>query len=118
MRRLLIVDDDVAVRTSMGLYFEDVGWAVELAGDAELARSLMVTPFEAAILDLNLSSRGEQEGLELLRVARASSPRAAIILLTGAAPEGVGEVPADAVVRKPIRLGKLDELLASITKSR
>ena len=111
MKRLIIVDDDKLVRTSMGLYFENAGWDVALAEDAEQALGLATAPFDAMICDLNLSPRSAADGASVLAAARRASPRAILVLLSGEAPGELGEARPDHVVQKPVRLAHLEQLL-------
>ena len=111
MKRLIIVDDDKLVRTSMGLYFENAGWDVALADGSEQALALAAEPFDAMISDLNLSPRSGTDGAAVLAAARRVSPRAILILLSGEAPGDLGEARPDAVVQKPVRLAHLEKLL-------
>jgi DNA-binding response OmpR family regulator len=112
MRRLLIVDDERALLRSMELFLAEPDLAVEVATEREQALALMRTPFDGLIVDLDLA--GGNDGLALLRAAREACPKAALILLTGAALDHEGaarEAGADVVLEKPMRLPALKAVL-------
>jgi CheY-like chemotaxis protein len=118
MKRLIIVDDDELVRTSAGLYFEDVGWTVDLASNAVKAVAHTRTPFDAMICDLHLTGRRAAEGLGVLAAARTAAPTAVLILLSGEGANELGDVHPDAVLQKPIRLPQLEQLLGELLARR
>jgi CheY-like chemotaxis protein len=114
MKRLLIIDDDRLVRTSMGLYFESEGWVVELAANVEQALAAMGTPFDAMICDLHLSSRRAAEGIGLVEAGRRAAPAAVLVLLSGEGTDQFGAVRPDAMVQKPVRLPQLHQLVTEL----
>jgi DNA-binding NtrC family response regulator len=114
VKRLLIIDDDRLVRTSMGLYFESEGWAVDLAANVEQALACMGTPFDAMICDLHLSSRRAGEGIGLVEEARRLAPAAVLVLLSGEGTDQFGAVRPDAMVQKPVRLPQLAKLVTEL----
>ncbi len=116
MKRLLIVDDDRLVRTSMGLYFESEGWEVELAANVEQALAAMKAPalFDAMICDLHLSPRRAGEGIGLIEAARRAAPKAVLVLLSGEGTDQFGAVRPDAMVQKPVRLPQLHKLVTDL----
>ena len=79
--RLLIVDDDETLRTSLCDAFRLEGYAVTGAADAQEALPLIQgTTFDVLISDLMLPGI---DGLSLLEKARVVLPEAVIILMTG-----------------------------------
>ncbi|MDB5211298.1 MAG: sigma-54-dependent Fis family transcriptional regulator, partial [Sediminibacterium sp.] len=82
---ILVIDDDIAVRTSLLLLFEKEGFAVHGVDGKEQAIQFMEkqTP-SLIILDLNFSiDTSGEEGMELLRVIRRLHPLLPVILITG-----------------------------------
>ena len=79
---ILVIDDDRSARLLLERVLVKAGHRVELADTAEdgLAR-LQAQQFDLLIADKNLP--GGVDGLELLRRARAGSPRLQAILITG-----------------------------------
>lgn len=82
---ILIVDDDIAVRTSLTLLLENVGNKVKSADNAIEALNIIKkqTP-ELIILDLNFSiDTTGKEGMELLISIRQIDAGVPVILITG-----------------------------------
>lgn len=82
---ILIVDDDIAVRTSLSLLLESEGWKTlqaDRAGDAlDIIQGQLP---ELIILDLNFSmSTSGKEGMDLLAQIRKINSRVPVILITG-----------------------------------
>ena len=79
--RILIVDDDETIRTTMKAILEDEGYVVDLASTGEEAIQLtMKTTYDIALLDIRLP---DMEGVELLKLMRDSVPRTRKIMVTG-----------------------------------
>ncbi len=105
---ILIVDDDLKIRTLLRRCFEGEGFAVSEAKDgAELRACLERHPITLITLDLNL---GKENGLDLAREIRKSW-NTPIIMLTGkgdAIDRIVGlELGADDYLAKPFELREL-----------
>lgn len=82
---LLIIDDDIAVQTSLSLLLRKEGFDVKSASNPEDALELMdeQTP-ELALLDMNFSiETSGSEGLRTLRRIRSRFPSVPVILITG-----------------------------------
>jgi two-component system NtrC family response regulator len=82
---ILVIDDDIAVRTSLLLLFEKEGFAVHGVDGKESAIQFLEneTP-SLVILDLNFSiDTSGVEGMELLRMIRRLHPLLPVILITG-----------------------------------
>ncbi|HEV7349845.1 sigma-54 dependent transcriptional regulator [Telluribacter sp.] len=82
---LLIVDDDIAIRTSMTLLFRKEGFEVKSCGSpTETLDFLRHETPELIILDLNFSiETSGEEGMRLLNVIRNKHPSIPVILITG-----------------------------------
>jgi len=109
-RRILIVDDDGALRQSLAeqleLHEEFAAVACETAGRAmEMAAA---ERFDAILLDVGLP---DMDGRELCRIMRRAGVRIPILMLTGADSEAdtvLGlDSGADDYVTKPFRLSVL-----------
>ncbi|RQO73515.1 sigma-54-dependent Fis family transcriptional regulator [Pedobacter sp. KBW01] len=82
---ILIVDDDIAVRTSLSLLLKSAGNEVLIADEAVKAFEIIRTQSpELIILDLNFSiDTSGKEGMELLKKIRNFDAAVPIILITG-----------------------------------
>ena len=106
--RILVVDDEVSVRESVGYALEQEGFRVTLAANGEDAEGqISDESFDLLILDIMMPGKS---GLDLCREVRAHSP-VPIILLTAKDAEVdkvVGlEVGADDYVTKPFSVREL-----------
>lgn len=81
---ILIVDDDNAVRLSIGLALKRAGMEFEAVGSEKEALDLVRdTRFKLAVLDMNLRLETTgQQGLEMLQKFRILRPDMPVILLT------------------------------------
>ena len=78
--RLLIVDDDPAMREALGSFFAVDGHACELAKDAAVALELVEQhTFDAVVSDIRMEG---MDGLELLDHLKRGHPALPVILLT------------------------------------
>jgi response regulator RpfG family c-di-GMP phosphodiesterase len=103
--RLLLVDDDAALRTLLRTTFELVDVSVSEAESAAAARALIVAdPPDAIVLDVQMPG---ESGLDLCRWIKAdrATRDIVVVLLTGSSGNGVGlaagEAGADAYLGKP-----------------
>ena len=78
--RVLIIDDEAAIRESLQILLEEDGYEVVNAGDGEEGLSLLDTQaFDLILLDFQLPGRN---GLEVLTEIRERDPEMAVIMLT------------------------------------
>jgi DNA-binding NtrC family response regulator len=82
---ILIVDDDIAVRTSLSLLLKAAGYNVDAADNAERAYEMVINDApEMVILDLNFSNdTSGREGIMLLEKVREVNASVPIMLITG-----------------------------------
>jgi DNA-binding NtrC family response regulator len=81
MHKLLIVEDDQSVRTTMVMCLELEGYTVEAVGSTREALSrLEAQSYPIVISDIYLD---ERTGIDVLRTARRRNPACAVILMTG-----------------------------------
>lgn len=81
MSRILVIDDDKFVRTSIRAVIEGAGHDVSDASDAETGLGLQrAKPFDAAIVDLIMPNK---EGLETIRELKRDFPDLPIIAISG-----------------------------------
>jgi two-component system KDP operon response regulator KdpE len=112
MARVLIVDDESALRRVLRIGLERRGHAVEEAGDgAEALVMLRHAPADVAVVDLAMPVMG---GLELTARLRRDYPALKIVVMTGGAGHGAVEllrmadrVGADVALSKPFGRSEL-----------
>ncbi|MCL4424157.1 MAG: sigma-54 dependent transcriptional regulator [Firmicutes bacterium] len=113
MEKLLIIDDEEAICSSLAFALEDeyrVRWALSSAAALQLLEG---EEFGLVLLDLRL---GDADGLDLLQEIRQKWPETLVIIMTayGTIRSSVEAMRAGAFyyVTKPIELGELRLLLA------
>lgn len=109
LARILVVDDDETIRTTMRAILEDEGYLVDLASTGEEAIQLtMKKTYNIALLDIRLP---DMEGIELLKLMRDSVPRTRKVMVTGypSMQNAIAALnkSADAYLLKPIDNEKL-----------
>jgi DNA-binding NtrC family response regulator len=111
--KILLVDDDESIRTTMIAILEDEGYEVDSAPNGkEAIRKTQEQTYNLALLDIRLP---DMEGVELLGLMKDSIPRMRKIMVTGFpslqnAVEAVNK-SADAYLIKPV---DVDKLLATV----
>ena len=79
--KLLIVDDEVKLCELLALYFQAKGFSVMAATTVAQATKLLdSTPFDAAILDVNLDG---ESGFDVLDYIKRTSPAMPVCMFTG-----------------------------------
>ena len=83
-KTILVVDDDLAIRTSLMLILEHEGYAVTLAANpAEAMAAVRAAEPSLILLDMNFSrATSGNEGLTLLRQIRIFRPEVPVVLMT------------------------------------
>lgn len=106
--RLLVVDDEVELRSLLAMKFGRSGYMVDLAANGAEAAAMMDKAEYAAILcDLNLPT--PLKGRELFELAKNTNKKSKFIAITGYAPDSPEVKAARAagiehVFSKPLRL--------------
>jgi DNA-binding response OmpR family regulator len=86
-RRILLVDDDLAVQLTLKAVLELHGFEVETAsGSAEAIARMQSSTYHMVITDLRMET--EEAGLDVIRAARQQPYRPATALLTAYPPSG------------------------------
>lgn len=82
---ILIIDDDVAVRTSLNLLLKQAGYAAQaVAGPEDALTIVQAAPPQLLLLDMNFSlDTSGRDGLHLLARVKAIAPQVPVVLITG-----------------------------------
>jgi len=81
MQRILVIDDDASVRTTITALLEHEGFEVFAAEDGRTGlEALDSTPFDAVIVDIFMSG---MDGLETITALRRHAPTVPIIAMSG-----------------------------------
>ncbi|MEO6911688.1 MAG: response regulator [Edaphobacter sp.] len=117
-RRILLVDDEVAVLLTLKAVLEIGGFDVDTAASAREGKSKLHThEYHMVITDMRMES--DASGIEVIQAAKAAAYRPAVALLTAfpAAEEDWQEMGADKMLVKPMHtrvlLEQLEKLLVS-----
>ncbi|MCP4580732.1 MAG: sigma-54-dependent Fis family transcriptional regulator [candidate division Zixibacteria bacterium] len=81
---ILIIDDDIAVRTSLSLLLKQAGYQTQTAADMKEALDRVnKSAIDLAIMDMNFSlETSGEEGLRLLKEIKTNSTNMPVILIT------------------------------------
>lgn len=107
--RILVVDDDETIRTTMKVILQDEGYIVDLAATGkEAIQKTQENTYNIALLDIRLP---DIEGVELLKMLKDGVPRTRKIMVTGY-PSMQNAISAlnknaDAYLLKPVDVEKL-----------
>lgn len=107
--KVLIVDDDENIRSTMKTILEDEGYIVDLAATgSEAIQKTQETAYNIALLDIRLP---DMEGVELLKLMKDPTPRTRKIMVTGYPSMQNAIIAlnknADAYLIKPVNVEKL-----------
>lgn len=107
--RILIVDDDDAIRSTVKAILEDEGYFIDVAASGkEAIQKTQETTYNVALLDIRLP---DMEGVELLKLMTDHIPRTRKIMVTGypSIQNAIGSLNknADAYLIKPVDIEKL-----------
>src|ERR1700686_350908 len=112
--KVLLVDDDEAVRNMMTATLERKGFGVVAVANVTEALKLITTePFDALITDLHMPNPGD--GFTVVSAMRHSQPNALTLLVSGypdvqSAMSAI-LLEADEIIVKPFEAGRLAELI-------
>lgn len=114
-KRILLVDDDPAVRDSVAIVLEDAGFVVDRAEQGATAlRLLRAQAPDLVITDILMP---QKEGIETIREIRLVLPNAPIIAMSGSADTGANylkmaeSLGATATLAKPFEAKEMLELV-------
>ena len=103
--KILVVDDETEIRTTLSEILSDEGYEVMLAGSITAADATLGTGIDCVLLDIKL---GEENGIDLLRSIKNRSPHLPVIMITGhgsiALASQAFKLGAHDFLEKPLRL--------------
>jgi DNA-binding response OmpR family regulator len=111
-RRLLILDDEEEIRTTLAQYFGSLGYSVDTAAGVVEALEKLPTGFQVVLSDIRMPG---VSGIEFLQQARRINPALGIFLITGyptlETVIDAKQYGAVAYFRKPLNLIEVDARL-------
>jgi len=119
-RRLLVIDDDSACRTTIADLLQRLGYTVEAAesGSAGIAL-LRQQPVDLVVTDLMMPGL---TGWDVARLAKAMRPRLPVVLVTGCAhtiaPDQPERAFVDAILAKPFGVAVMQAVIGPLTRGR
>jgi DNA-binding response OmpR family regulator len=119
MQRILLVDDDAALRKLLRLYLSKMGYAVTEAANGNEALAMQQSePAELVLTDLIMP---EKEGLETIPELRKKYPGVKIIAMSGGGRVNASNylkiakmMGADHIMAKPFSYKELADALAQV----
>jgi len=119
-RTILIVDDEMSVRQSLGEWFREDGFDVETAADGrEALKKLESGPFDIIVIDLKMPG---MDGITLQKRVREIDRSAAIVILTAYASVETAvealKLGAYDYVTKPVDPDDLSNIVRNILRER
>ncbi|MBV8790450.1 MAG: response regulator, partial [Pseudolabrys sp.] len=108
---VLVVEDNPDVGEATSSMLEQIGYKVELAGNAaEALKAIDQKRFDLVVSDIVMP--GEMDGVALARAIRERKPQVPVLLVTGFSPT-IGDLDFP-LLRKPVRVGDLARSAARI----
>ena len=116
--RVLVVDDDAAVRELVAAMLESGGYPVAVASNGREALAMLASDgFEVIITDLVMP---EQEGIETIKLIRRDYPAVKVIAMSGAFGGDylriAGYLGAHGTIAKPLRIQTVLDTVAGVLK--
>jgi CheY-like chemotaxis protein len=115
-RRILVIDDDLAIRVLLQAVLRRMNFSVELAEDGAAGLERLASDsssFDLILLDLMMPRLNGYEFIERVAVSYPDI-RPHIIVFTAAGKRGVEKIPADSIcnsILKPFDLEKFVEMI-------
>jgi CheY-like chemotaxis protein len=115
-RKILVIDDDLAIRVLLQAVLRRMKFEVELAEDgaAGLDRLQSNGEFDLILLDLMMPKLNGYEFIDRITETYPAGARPHIIVFTAAGKRGVDKIPAEAVCNSILKPFDLERFIAMI----
>jgi DNA-binding response OmpR family regulator len=117
--RVLVVDDEAAIRALVAKIIERAGFAVDTARDGrEAIEKLQVSEYDVLVIDLMMPNVDGYGVIDFLR--ERGGPQPAVILVTAADSAAVRRMDGElvhSVLRKPFDIDVLADLIAAAAQT-
>lgn len=112
--RILVVDDEEAIRLTLDILLRRRGYTVTTAASGEEAITLIAQyPFDLLLLDFKMSGLS---GIDVAQRASELQPSAAILIVTGTSTiEGMTEVPHTASFECMLKTASPQQILERVS---
>jgi CheY-like chemotaxis protein len=122
-RRILVIDDDLAIRVLLQAVLKRMRFDVELAEDGAIGLEKVQQNggFDLILLDLMMPRVNGYEFIEKIAETYPKPERPHIVVFTAAGKRGVDKIPHDAVcasILKPFDLDKFIEIIGDCLKNK
>ena|SRR5207253_2595204 len=116
-RKVLVIDDDLAIRVLLEAVLRRIGFDVELAEDGAVGLEKLGKngKFDLVLLDLMMPKVNGYEFIDKVTKDYRDGRRPHIIVFTAAGQRGVDKIPANSVcnsILKPFDLEKFIEMIS------
>jgi len=109
---ILVVEDEVLVRSATSNYLRACGFNVLEAANAEEALETILADRQVRLVFADIRLPGAHSGLDLVRIIRGSHPNLKLLLTTGMAP--FPEEQGVTLLRKPYFLFEVERQVRSL----
>lgn len=115
-QRILLVDDEQCILTTVSCIFEGMGYDTDVAGNGfEALNMFLRKPFDLVVTDLNMKG---MDGLSLINKIKQRSPLTPVILLTGEEPVTVKKKAknskVDLILFKPFKIEDIENAVLGV----
>ena len=116
-RRILVIDDDLAIRVLLQAVLKRMNFEVDLAEDGAVGLEMLrgAHAYDLVLLDLMMPRLNGYEFLEKINAEKAD-PRPHIVVFTAAGKRGVDKIGQDAVCNSILKPFDLDKFIEIITE--
>lgn len=118
LRTILIVEDEVLIRSSVSEYLRALGYRVIEAANAAEAITVLGAGMHVDLVFSDIVTPGEIDGVGLARIVRRRYPDIPVVLTSGDGARAAEAKIADAFVRKPYRSSAIARRVARLLSDR